>query len=52
MHHRVKSIFFQIVEHLLAMSELLDLGFQEKDISNALLECDNDRDKALDKLIS
>ncbi|KAJ8974262.1 hypothetical protein NQ317_008269 [Molorchus minor] len=42
----------KIVEHLLALSDLLDLGFSEKNASNALLECDNDRDKALDKLIS
>lgn len=43
---------FKVVDHLLALSELLDLGFIEKDISNALLQCDNDKDKALDKLIS
>ncbi|KAG5889366.1 hypothetical protein JTB14_009159 [Gonioctena quinquepunctata] len=42
----------KMVEHLLALSELLDLGFPEKDASNALIQCDNDRDKALDKLIS
>ncbi|KAJ8937664.1 hypothetical protein NQ318_011348 [Aromia moschata] len=42
----------KIVEHLLALSDLLDLGFSEKDASSALLQCDNDRDKALDKLIS
>lgn len=48
----ITLLFFQIVEHLLAMSDLLDLGFNEKDISNALFECDNDRDKALDKLIT
>lgn len=41
----------QIVEYLLAMSDLLDLGFPEKDVSSALVECDNDRDKALDMLI-
>ncbi|KAJ8921338.1 hypothetical protein NQ315_002952 [Exocentrus adspersus] len=41
----------KIVEHLLALSDLLDLGFSEKDVSDALLQCDNDRDKALDKLI-
>ncbi|EEZ98121.1 uncharacterized protein LOC663430 [Tribolium castaneum] len=42
----------KVVEHLLAMSELLDLGFPESRVSKALLECDNDRDKALDVLIS
>lgn len=48
----VIHFFLQIIEHLLAMSDLLDLGFHEKDVSVALLECDNDRDKALDKLIT
>ncbi|XP_057665174.1 ubiquitin-associated protein 1 [Diorhabda carinulata] len=42
----------KVVDHLLALSDLLDLGFAEKDISLALVECDNDKDKALDKLIS
>ncbi|XP_044258833.1 uncharacterized protein LOC123007534 [Tribolium madens] len=42
----------KVVEHLLAMSDLLDLGFPENRVSKALLECDNDRDKALDILIS
>lgn len=42
----------KIVEHLLAMSELLDLGFSEEEVSHALLRCNNDRDKALDILIS
>ncbi|RZC41913.1 uncharacterized protein BDFB_007825, partial [Asbolus verrucosus] len=42
----------KVVEHLLAMSELLDLGFPESSVSTALLQCDNDRDKALDILIS
>lgn len=41
----------KVVEHLLAMSDLLDLGFSETQVSSALLQCDNDRDKALDKLI-
>ncbi|XP_022919602.1 ubiquitin-associated protein 1 [Onthophagus taurus] len=41
----------KIVEHLLALSDLLDLGFPEQDVSKALLECNNDRDKALDRLI-
>ncbi|XP_063908788.1 ubiquitin-associated protein 1 [Zophobas morio] len=42
----------KVVEHLLAMSDLLDLGFSESRVSTALLQCDNDRDKALDILIS
>ncbi|KAL1491793.1 hypothetical protein ABEB36_012337 [Hypothenemus hampei] len=42
----------KIVEHLLALSELLDLGFAEEDASEALLKYNNDRDKALDLLIS
>ncbi|XP_044758019.1 uncharacterized protein LOC123316109 [Coccinella septempunctata] len=42
----------KVVDHLLAMSELLDLGFAEDKVCDALLQCDNDRDKALDKLIS
>ncbi|XP_023017359.2 uncharacterized protein [Leptinotarsa decemlineata] len=42
----------KMVEHLLALTDLLDLGFPEKDVSDALVQCDNDRDKALDKLIS
>ncbi|XP_045467326.1 uncharacterized protein LOC123675828 [Harmonia axyridis] len=42
----------KVVDHLLAMSELLDLGFAEDQISEALLQSDNDRDKALDKLVS
>ncbi|XP_060526544.1 uncharacterized protein LOC132702118 [Cylas formicarius] len=42
----------KIVEHLLALSELLDLGFSERDASKALLLNGNNRDKALDELIS
>ncbi|XP_018326077.1 myosin-M heavy chain [Agrilus planipennis] len=42
----------KVIEHLLAMSELLDLGFPESEVSKALLKSDNDRDKALDILIS
>lgn len=41
----------KIVEHLLAMNELLDLGFSEMQVSSALLQCNNNRDKALDVLI-
>lgn len=33
------------------MSELLDLGFPENKVSKALLQSNNDRDKALDILI-
>lgn len=42
----------KVVDHLLALSELLDLGFSEKPASEALLINGNDRDKALDLLIS
>lgn len=42
----------KIVDHLLALSDLLDLGFPEKQASEALTKSDNDRDKALDVLIS
>lgn len=42
----------KIVEHLIVMSELLDLGFSEEEVSRALLQCNNDRDKALDILIA
>ncbi|GLV44129.1 uncharacterized protein CBL_12576 [Carabus blaptoides fortunei] len=42
----------KIVEHLLAMTDLLDLGFLESQVVEALLKCDNDRDKALDLLIT
>ncbi|XP_050293132.1 ubiquitin-associated protein 1 [Anthonomus grandis grandis] len=42
----------KIVDHLLALSELLDLGFSEKAASDALVKNDNDRDKALELLIS
>ncbi|KAI4459941.1 Ubiquitin-associated protein 1 [Holotrichia oblita] len=41
----------KVVEHLLAMTDLLDLGFPETQVSSALVQCNNDRDKALDKLI-
>lgn len=45
-------INFQIVEHLIPLCELLDLGFDETKISDALIRFDNDKDKALDYLIS
>lgn len=44
--------FFQIIEHLIMLGELLDLGFDEQKISDALLKFDNNKDKALDYLIS
>ncbi|XP_063245080.1 ubiquitin-associated protein 1 [Bacillus rossius redtenbacheri] len=42
----------QAEEHLSAMGQLLDLGFPESLVSRALLDCGNDRDRALDALIS
>lgn len=42
----------KIVEHLLAMRELLDLGFSEERVASALARTENDRDKALDLLIT
>ncbi|CAD7093024.1 unnamed protein product [Hermetia illucens] len=42
----------KIVEHLIPLSELLDLGFDESRISDALLRFDNNKEKALDFLIS
>jgi uncharacterized UBP type Zn finger protein len=40
------------VKYLDAMIQLLDLGFPEDLVSEALVKFDNDRDKALDHLIS
>jgi hypothetical protein len=40
------------VKYLDAMAQLLDLGFPEDLVSDALVKFDNDRDKALDQLIS
>lgn len=42
----------QIVEHLIPLNELLDLGFDESQISDALIMFNNNKDKALDHLIS
>ncbi|CAH1972891.1 unnamed protein product [Acanthoscelides obtectus] len=42
----------KVLEHLLVLSELIDLGFAEKDASRALMENNNDRDKALDQLVT
>lgn len=43
---------FQIIEHLIPLGELLDLGFDESKISAALLKFNNNKDKALDYLIN
>jgi len=40
------------VKYLEAMVQLLDLGFPEDLVSDALVKSDNDRDRALDHLIS
>lgn len=40
------------VKYLDTMAQLLDLGFPEDLVSDALIKFDNDRDKALDQLIS
>lgn len=40
------------VKYLEAMVQLLDLGFPEDLVSDALVTSDNDRDRALDQLIS
>ncbi|XP_055850078.1 uncharacterized protein LOC129914746 [Episyrphus balteatus] len=42
----------KIIEHLIPLSELLDLGFDESKISEALVKFDNNKDRALDFLIS
>lgn len=48
-----KNLFrFQIIEHLISLGELLDLGFDEDKISDALLKFDNNKEKALESLIS
>lgn len=40
------------IKYLNALTQLLDLGFPEDHVSEALVMFNNDRDKALDKLIS
>ncbi|PSN29345.1 hypothetical protein C0J52_27117 [Blattella germanica] len=40
------------IKYLDALAQLLDLGFPEDHVSDALVMFNNDRDKALDKLIS
>lgn len=42
----------QIIDHLIRLGELLDLGFEEQKISDALMKFDNNKEKALDFLIS
>ncbi|XP_058822096.1 rho GTPase-activating protein gacU [Topomyia yanbarensis] len=49
---RIGSDDKQIVEHLIPLGELLDLGFEEVKISEALLKFSNNKHKALDYLIS
>lgn len=49
---RIGSDDKKIVEHLIPLSELLDLGFEEEKISDALVKFDNNKHKALDYLIS
>jgi uncharacterized UBP type Zn finger protein len=41
-----------IVEHLISLSELLQMGFDENLVSEALVKFDNNKDRALDFLIS
>lgn len=49
----IKTISFsQIIEHLIPLGELMDLGFDESKISAALLKFDNNKDRALDYLIN
>ncbi|XP_067646936.1 myb-like protein F [Eurosta solidaginis] len=42
----------KIIEHLIPLSELMDLGFDESKISEALIQFDNNKEKALEYLIS
>ncbi|ETN58754.1 hypothetical protein AND_009659 [Anopheles darlingi] len=42
----------KVIEHLIPLSELLDVGFEEEKISDALLKFGNNKHKALDYLIS
>lgn len=42
----------KIVEHLIPLSELLQMGFEEAQVSEALIKFDNNKDRALDYLIS
>jgi ubiquitin-associated protein 1 len=42
----------KVVEHLIPLSELLQMGFDEDRVSEALIKFDNNKDRALDYLIS
>jgi hypothetical protein len=42
----------KIIDHLISLSELLQMGFEEERISDALIKFDNNKDEALDYLIS
>ncbi|EDW84235.1 uncharacterized protein Dwil_GK14027 [Drosophila willistoni] len=42
----------KIIEHLIPLGELMDLGFDETKISAALMKFNNNKDKALDDLIN
>lgn len=42
----------KIVEHLISLGELLQMGFEESRVSEALVKFDNNKDRALDYLIS
>lgn len=42
----------KVVEHLIPLSELLQMGFEEEQVSEALVKFNNDKDRALDYLIS
>lgn len=43
---------FQVIECLLILGELMDLGFSEARVSAALAKHEFNRDKALDELVS
>ncbi|XP_055637780.1 uncharacterized protein LOC129776261 [Toxorhynchites rutilus septentrionalis] len=49
---RIGSDDKKVVEHLIPLTELIDLGFDEEKISDALIKFDNNKHKALDYLIS
>lgn len=42
----------KIIEHLIILSEFLQMGFAEEKISEALIKFNNNKDEALDFLIS
>ncbi|KAM7362615.1 uncharacterized protein ACRADG_013217 isoform 2-T2 [Cochliomyia hominivorax] len=42
----------KVIEHLILLNELADLGFEESKISDALIRNENNKNKALDDLIS